>query len=211
MPHSRRDELVDGAMRVFYRHGFHASGLDSILQESGISRMTLYNHFKSKDELIVAALRRRDEIFRNRMMKFVEAKAESPCERLLAVFDFHEQWFAGKDFCGCMFINACAEFGDPQCAARQVVAEHKRTIARYLAELCRQCGLAEPDRIAGQLNILIEGAIVTAQVVGQAHDRGADPGASATLAREMAQRILQAAERQERKERHGLTKRRTSP
>ena len=84
MPPSRREDLVDAAMRVFYRHGFHASGLDRILEEGGISRMTLYNHFKSKDELIVAALRRRDEIFRNRMMKFVESRAKAPLDRLLA-------------------------------------------------------------------------------------------------------------------------------
>ena len=195
MPPSRREELVESAMRVFYRHGFHASGLESILEEGGISRMTLYNHFKSKDELIVAALRRRDEIFRNRMMKFVDSKAKAPLERLLAVFDFHEQWFTGKDFCGCMFINASAEFADPQCAVRRVAAEHKRSIARYLADLCRQCGLSGPELIADQLNLLHEGAIVTAQVVGQVHDSGADPGAAARLAREMAQRILRDAGR----------------
>lgn len=198
MPPSRRDDLVDAAMRVFYRHGFHASGLDSILEEGGISRMTLYNHFKSKDELIVAALRRRDEIFRNRMMKFVEAKTQSPHERLLAVFDFHEQWFAGREFCGCMFINASAEFSDPQCAARQVTAEHKRAIVRYLADLCRECGFAKPQHVAEQLSLLIEGAIVSAQVVGLVQDHGADPGASARLAREMAHRVLQVAEPQGR-------------
>ena len=195
MPPSRREELVESAMRVFYRHGFHASGLESILEEGGISRMTLYNHFKSKDELIVAALRRRDEIFRNRMMKFVDSKAKAPLERLLAVFDFHEQWFTGKDFCGCMFINASAEFADPQCAVRRVAAEHKRSIARYLADLCRQCGLSGPELIADQLNLLLEGAIVTGQVVGQVHDSGADPGAAARLAKEMAQRILRDAAR----------------
>lgn len=195
MPPSRRDELVDAAMRVFYKHGFHASGLDSILQEGGISRMTLYNHFKSKDELIVAALHRRDEVFRNRMMKFVESKAETPYERLLAVFDFHEQWFTGKDFCGCMFINASAEFADPRCAVRQVAAEHKRAIVRYMTEFCVACGFASPSRVADQLNILVEGSIVTAQVVGQVLDSGADPGAAARLAREMAVQVLQAAER----------------
>jgi len=195
MPPSRREELVDAAMRVFYRHGFHASGLDRILEEGGISRMTLYNHFKSKDELIVAALRRRDEIFRNRMMKFVESRTKAPLDRLLAVFDFHEQWFTGKDFCGCMFINASAEFADPLSPPRQVAAEHKRAIVRYLADLGRQCGLADPDSIADQLNILIEGSIVTAQVVGQVHDSGADPGAAARLAKQMAERILRDAVR----------------
>lgn len=194
MPPSRRDDLVDAAMRVFYRHGFHASGLDRILDEGGVSRMTLYNHFKSKDEVIIAALRRRDEIFRNRMMKFVESKTGSARERLLAVFDFHEAWFTGKEFCGCMFINASAEFGDPRSAPRLVAAEHKRAVLRYLEELCRGCGFAQPERVANQLNILIEGSIVTAQVVGLVHNDGADPGASARLAREMAVAVLAGAE-----------------
>lgn len=191
MPPSRRDELVDAAMRVFYRHGFHASGLDRILEESGISRMTIYNHFKSKDELILAALRRRDEIFRNKMMQFVESKAHTPTDRLLAVFDYHENWFTGKDFCGCMFINASAEFSDPASAPRQVAAEHKRTIVRYLADLAKQAGLAHPQAVADQLNILIEGSIVTAQVVGQM--QGNDAGEPARLARQMAACVLERA------------------
>lgn len=190
MAASKRDELIDAAMRVFYRHGFHASGLESILEEGGISRMTLYNHFKSKDELILAALRRRDEIFRNRMMKFVEAGAASPCDRILAVFDFHEQWFTGKEFCGCMFINAAAEFADPKSAVREVAAEHKRAIVRYLMDLCQQGGFANPQHIADQLNLLIEGAIVTAQVVGQVASGGTNPGTSAQLAKDMARQIM---------------------
>jgi len=191
MPPSRRDELVDAAMRVFYRHGFHASGLDRILEESGISRMTIYNHFKSKDELILAALRRRDEIFRNKMMQFVDAKKRSPISRLLAVFDYHENWFTGKDFCGCMFINASAEFSDPASAPRLVAAEHKRSVVRYLVDLAKQAGLADPQAVADQLNILIEGSIVTAQVVGQVEDN--DPGAPARLAKQMAACVLDRA------------------
>lgn len=191
MPASKRDELVDAAMRVFYRQGFHASGLESILEEGGISRMTLYNHFKSKDELILAALRRRDEIFRNRMMKFVDASAASPRDRILAVFDFHEQWFTGKEFCGCMFINAAAEFADPRSAVREVATEHKRAIVRYLTDLCRQGGFTNPPHIADQLNLLIEGAIVTAQVVGLVQNGGADTGAPAKLAKDMARRVME--------------------
>lgn len=196
MPPSRRAELIEAAMRVFYRHGFHASGLDRILEEGGISRMTLYNHFTSKDELIVAALRRRDEMFRNRMMKFVEATARAPRDRLLAVFDFHERWFTERDFCGCMFINAAAEFSDPTSAPRLVAAEHKRAIVRYLVDLCNQAGLAHPEAVAEKLNILIEGSIVTARVVGQVEGGGRDPGASARLAREMARAVLEASGRE---------------
>ncbi|MFG0293528.1 MAG: TetR/AcrR family transcriptional regulator [Phycisphaerales bacterium JB050] len=191
MPPSRRDELIDAAMRVFYRSGFHATSLDDILKEGGISRMTLYNHFKSKDELILAAMRRRDEIFRNRLMKFVESKAKDPRERLVAVFDFHEDWFSGNEFCGCMFINAAAEFSFAESAPRRLAAEHKQEIVRYLRELCVAAGLDEPGDVAEQLNILLEGAIVSARVVGQVEDGGSDPGVYARLAKRMAVSLIE--------------------
>ena len=193
MPPSRRDDLIDAAMRVFYKHGFQATSLDDIQKEGGISRMTLYNHFKSKDELVVAAMRRRDEIFRNSLMKFVDAKAKSPREKLLAVFDFHEDWFTGNAFCGCMFINASAEFSAADSAPRRLAAEHKQEIVRYLRDLCEAAGFADPADIAEQLNILLEGAIVTARVVGQVTEGGKDPGAAARLSKQMAVRILDQA------------------
>lgn len=190
MPPSRRNDLIDAAMRVFYKHGFHASSLDDILNEGGISRMTLYNHFKSKDELILAAMRRRDEIFRNKLMKYVESKAKTPRDRIAAVFDFHEDWFTGTEFCGCMFINAAAEFSAAESAPRRLAADHKQEIVRYLRELCDQDGLKNPYDVAEQLNILLEGAIVAARVVGQVHDNGENPGVSARLAKRMAIDLL---------------------
>jgi AcrR family transcriptional regulator len=195
MPPSRRDELVDAAMRVFCLRGFHASGLESILQEAGICRMTLYNHFKSKDELILAAMRRRDETFRDRMMKFVESKARTPSDRLLAVFDFLEAWFTDDEFCGCMFINASAEFSDATSAPRQVAAEHKASVLRYIRDLCRDAGFADPGHVADQLHLLVEGAIVCAHVVGKVVRSGGDPGAAARRAKQMAERILQYSDR----------------
>ncbi len=190
MPPSRRNELIDAAMRVFYRHGFHASSLDDIQKEGGISRMTLYNHFKSKDDLIVAAMRRRDEIFRNRLMKFVESASKDARERILAVFDFHEEWFAGSEFCGCMFINAAAEFSVADSAPRRLASDHKQEIVRYLRELCVAAGVADPADMAERLNILLEGSIVAARVVGQVEGGGSDPGSYARLAKRMAMEML---------------------
>ena len=87
MASRRRDHLVDIALDLFSRDGFHATGIDKILAESGVAKMTLYKHFRSKDELILAALRRRDERFRNWFMRTVERRADTPRERLLAMFD----------------------------------------------------------------------------------------------------------------------------
>ncbi|MDJ0935396.1 MAG: helix-turn-helix domain-containing protein, partial [Kiloniellales bacterium] len=110
MTATRRDHLVDTAAKLFARHGFHATGIDRILAEAGVAKMTLYKHFRSKDELILAALRRRDEEFRNWFRRRVEARADAPRARLLAVFDVLAEWFEQPDFAGCTFVAAAAEF-----------------------------------------------------------------------------------------------------
>lgn len=150
-------------MRVFARRGFHGTGIEQVLQEAGICRMTLYNHFKSKEELILAALRRRDEIFRNRLMKFVAARGGSPSDRLFAVFGFYEQWFNEPDFCGCMFINASAEFRDPESAINRAIAEHRSAIIQYLRQHCEDAQLRNASSLAEQIGLLLDGAVVTAQ------------------------------------------------
>ncbi len=167
MPPSRREELIETAMNVFYREGFNCTGIDRVLREAGISRMTLYNHFKSKDELIVAALRRRDELFRNRMRNFIESAAKDPADRLLAAFDFNAQWFASDEFNGCMFLNATSEFADPDCAIRRTAADHVRAIGQYILDLCRAANLRDPETIARQLHILLEGACAKAHAMDQ--------------------------------------------
>lgn len=163
MPPSRRDELVEAAMRVFSREGFHGTGIEQVLQESGICRMTLYNHFKSKDELILAALRRRDEIFRNRLMKFVAGRGGAGVDSILAVFDFYAQWFEESDFCGCMFINASAEFRDSQSPISRAIVEHRVALVHALRQYCEHAELDDPASLAAQLGLLLDGAVVTAQ------------------------------------------------
>jgi AcrR family transcriptional regulator len=159
--------LVDTALDLFYRHGFHATGIDKILEESGVAKMTLYKHFKSKDELILAALRRRDERFRNWFMRAVERRRKTPRERLLAIFDALEEWFRGRDFSGCMFINASAEFAPFDNPIHSAAAEHKRLILSYVHELASAAGAKDPDALAQGLMLLMEGAIVMAYVAGQ--------------------------------------------
>lgn len=166
-----------------------------ILKESGISRMTLYNHFKSKDELIVAALRRRDELFRNGLMKFVEGASRDPIERIFAVFDYHEQWFNDDEFKGCMFINVSAEFCDGESPARRVSADHKIECTRYLKKLCVDAAIDDPEEAAERINLLLEGAIVTAYIIGKTGGTGSTPGAAARRARSMAESILNVAVR----------------
>lgn len=166
MSSTKRDHLIDTALDLFARDGFQGTGIDKILAESGVAKMTLYNHFKSKDELILAVLRRRDETFRNWFMREVERRASNSRDRLLAIFDVLEQWFLDGNYGGCLFINATAEFGDRAASIRGSCAEHKKLVIDYLTELADSAGAADPAELAFSLNLLAEGAIVTAQVFG---------------------------------------------
>ena len=163
---SKRDIIVATALRLFYRHGFNATGIERIVKEAGVSKKTLYNHFKSKDELVLATLRQRDELFRNNLMRETERLGSTPRERLLSIFDVHHQWFQQKDFSGCMFINAAAEFSSHQDPNHIISAEHKRLVRDYIRGLAEQAGVNNAEVLSKQLNLLLEGAIVDAHVSG---------------------------------------------
>ena len=186
MASGKRDHLVDTALELFYQHGFHATGVDRILEKAGVARMTLYNHFKSKDELILATLRRRDETFRNWFMRTVERLAKTPQERLLTIFDALDEWLSGNKFSGCMFINASAEFAGPDDPIHMAASEHKNLVLKYLRELTKAAGTTEPEDLADALMLLMEGAIVMAYVAG---DRKAAARAK-TAARKLIQPSL---------------------
>lgn len=161
---SKRDQLIQTAVKLFAKHGFHATGVDTIAAESGVTKRTLYAHFGSKEELVLAALRQYDGVFRKEFMRRVEEASKTPRGQLLAVFDVAEQWFNQNNFYGCMFINAAGEYSDADTPIRQVCREFKTLVKRYIRELCLKAGAKDPDRLAEELAMLFEGAIVTAQV-----------------------------------------------
>jgi AcrR family transcriptional regulator len=163
---SKREQIISVAQKLFYQNGFHATGIDRIIKEAGVSKKTLYNHFRSKDELVLAALRKRDELFRNSFMRKTECLGSTPKERLLSVFDAIGEWFQEKDFAGCMFINASAEYSEANSPSHIVCAEHKRLVREYIRELAVQAEVDNPEELSQQLNLLIEGAIVDAHVSG---------------------------------------------
>ncbi len=167
MPSSRRDRLIDTAVELFCRNGFHATGIERILAESGVAKMTLYKHFRSKDELILAALRRRDESFRNGFMRAVERRGTTPRSRLRAIFGALEEWITGADFQGCMFINASAEFARRDDPIHAFAAENKRLITAYVRDLCEAAGADDAGELAHQLVLLMEGVTVMAHVAGE--------------------------------------------
>jgi AcrR family transcriptional regulator len=183
---SRKDHLVETALDLFYRHGFHATGIDRILAESGVAKMTLYKHFKSKEDLILAALRLRDERFRAWFRAEVENRTRSPRKRLLTIFDVLEEWFGAVGFQGDMFINAAAEYGDLAHPIHAAAADHKTAMRRYFLDLAGAAGARDAELLADQLALLVDGAIAAAHVGGNMR--------SARHARRIAKLLLRNAD-----------------
>lgn len=183
---ARREHLIDTALVLFAERGYHATGIDTILGRARISKKTLYRHFRSKDELILAALKKYDGLFRNNFMRQVEARAEDPRERLLAMYDVAGDWFVQDDFFGCIYINATSEFSAPDTPIRKACQEFKAMIRGYIEDLCERAGAPDPAALAAELAIVLEGAIVTAQVAQ-------DGGKAAKVARSAAEVLIDKA------------------
>ncbi len=163
----KREQLLDIAIGLFNERGYHASGIDLILEEAGIAKTTLYRHFETKEDLIVTALKTIDERSRDNMRAFVDARAKKPEDKLLATFDYLEIWFKEKTFFGCPFMSAAAEFSDMDSAIFREAAVHKRLVLAYLEELARAANLRNPKGLAEEINLLHEGATAVAHVSGK--------------------------------------------
>ncbi len=161
---SKREQLIEAALDLFLTKGFHAVGVDAIAEHAGITKKTLYHHFRSKDELILAALRYRDERFRNAFMQAVEARTKDPVARLLALFDVAGDWFQETDFFGCIFVGAMREYPVPDTPLQHLCRESKEMVRRYIQGLAEKAGMDEPEILAGQLLLLLEGAITMALI-----------------------------------------------
>ena len=178
---SKREELVQKALEIFYRDGFHATGMDLLAAETGISKTTMFKHFRTKEELILAVLRLRDQNFRNWLFRRME-QAGTPQAQLLAMFDALGEWFASPEFRSCMFIKAASEYPDPDHPIHAQAAEHKRLLFRQLQKIAADAGAKDPAALARALLLLKEGAIVTAHL---GHE--ADPAGDAKM---VASRLL---------------------
>lgn len=180
-PASKREQLIHTALALFSQYGFHATGIDLIAKQSGVTKRTLYAHFGSKDELVVATLRLLDEQLRSYFLKHINNTSADPKQRLLSVFDAAGYWFAEDNFFGCTFINAIGEYAESNDSVRRVCAEYKRLGREFIKELCEQAGVAEPQKLADELALILEGAIVTAQVSPQLDAAGIAKRVATTL------------------------------
>ena len=172
-----KERILETADRLFYLRGIRAIGVDTIAAEIGISKRTLYNHFPSKDALISAYLERR----------FVQPRDsdKSPVEQILGTFDSLERRFASKDFRGCPFVNAVAEVGPESRPVRKIAVAFKESRRLWFRDLLVQIGVADPEALATQLVLLVDGSI--------AQDLVRDDPAMARAAKDAAKVLLSGA------------------
>ena len=158
-----RERILDTAYELFSQHGTRAVGVDRIIAEAGAAKMTLYRNYASKDDLIVAFLAAREERWtRGWLQAEVSKRAETPKDRLLAIFDVFGEWFERIDFEGCSFINVMLELTDRADPGRVASVRHLSVIREFLAELAEGAGVANPEAFAHQWHILMKGSIVAA-------------------------------------------------
>ena len=160
-----RQRILDTASTLFYERGVRAVGVDLVVDESGVAKTSLYRHFRTKDDLIVAFLEREDVEFWAQWDEVAARHADDP----LAEIEAHMRWIgkrlARANYRGCPQINVAAEFAEAEHPAREVSRRHMQAMRRRLAELARRFGAARPNDLAAQLGVLVNGAFVSASML----------------------------------------------
>lgn len=180
-----KEKLFQTAARLFYQHGYRAIGVDTIAAESGIGKMTLYRHFPSKDELIVAFLRHRNEAF---WCYFEQCTNDAPTAqaKLLAFFEALQQYVISPACYGCPFINVASEYPEVGYAGHQVALEHKQSVRDRFMHLAKEAGARQPEALANALLLLMDGAYMAARMYG------ASPSNPAATVAEAARQVIDA-------------------
>ncbi len=162
LPHQR---IVAAARELFCRDGIHATGIDRILTMAGASKMTLYSRFGSKEALIRIVLEEEGRVWRDRFCTALAASGPTPALRLGQAVAVLDAWFREPSFTGCAFINAAAEHTKGEPWLREIAAQHHVLVLGFLAEEARAACAPEPDVLARQIMLMLDGAM-TAMMVG---------------------------------------------
>lgn len=165
-PTTARDRLVSTATRLFHARGITATGVDTVVAESGVSKPTLYAHFRSKEQLVAAVLERRHADRRAEVPAWVAEHADAPKDRLLAVFDWLAELYSADSVRGCAFLNAAAEAPDDDSPIRAASRRHKAWWRELFAGYARDAGLPAPEQLAVQLQLLCDGVHARSVVDG---------------------------------------------
>jgi AcrR family transcriptional regulator len=188
---SARERILETASRLFYRHGFVSVGVDTITAEAGVAKMTLYRHFPSKDVLIVAYLERSNEQF---WKWFDGALGQgAPRGQLVRVFDELGNFATSPACFGCMFQLAAADFPDAEHPANRIALAHKTAVLERLRQLSTQAGSSDPDALAAQLLLLMDGAFVASRMFRSSSPAGHVGPAAAAIITSATRRAARSA------------------
>jgi AcrR family transcriptional regulator len=158
-----RERIDAAAYTLFSKHGVRAVGVNEIVARSGVAKRTLYKHYPSKDELALAFLRRREQLWtRSWLQREVERRALPPGEKLLVIFDIFDKWFRRADFEACSFARALLEHHDRAHPVREAAVHHIETITLFIKHLAENAGVRDADGFARQWQMLMMGCIIAA-------------------------------------------------
>ena len=177
---SAREQILDTASELFARDGFRAVGIDTIIARSGVAKMTLYRHFPSKDALIGAYLERSNVIFWE-WFEYALSDGATPREQLLSVFEQLHVFTSQPSCYGCTFQVAAAEFPDSYHPSHAAARTHKQTLIERFSAVSTLAGARDPQALAEQLLLLMDGALVAARVFGPANPARHVAAAARTL------------------------------
>lgn len=178
-----RERLLSVGADLFLERGIHAVSVDALADGAGVTKRTVYQHFPGKDALVAQALEQRGVVWRAWFDGELDRRGATPEQQLLAMFDVVADEISAGGYRGCRFVNAAAELPDPAHPARAVASAHKAAVHALIARRVAQLGTSQPDLLARQLKVLLEGAITTALV---------DPGPQAARDARLAAAALLA-------------------
>ena len=161
---SARGRLLNAATRLFCKNGINATGIDAIINEAGTAKTTLYKLFGSKTNLVHVVLETEGKQWREWFIDAIEAGGGNAQTKLARIFPALRDWFCQERFYGCPFINAVGEHDKDQKQLRAIAMRHKKIVLSHIEKLAAEMGAAEPQMLAHQLALLMDGAIVAAMV-----------------------------------------------
>lgn len=165
---SARQRILETALRLFYAEGVRAVGIDRIIAESSVAKMSFYRHFPSKTDLVCAFLEERHRRWNAWLDASVARHSRRRRSSLVAVADALAEWFAEPGYRGCAFINAAAELGESSEREHRIALAHKQQLLDHLTALAAHDRLDNPAEVGRLALLIVEGAIVRAQMTGSA-------------------------------------------
>lgn len=176
-----RQRILAVADELFYREGIRAIGVDTIIARSGVAKTTLYRYFPSKDDLVVACLEKREQLFWELFEAAILPYADQPKQQLLAIFAWIDQLLSSADSQGCPFLMVASEFPEPSYPGHQVAIVHKQKLRERMAALAASAGIRQPQELSAALLTLADGAFAQCRLFKQCENKARIEKAAAIL------------------------------